>query len=695
MIAASRLAACLAAGCICLLPAVVVGAAPEGDPGAITKDDYIKVLDPYRAKMEATYARGDKPSPYSYEAVAVFAAYWKATHDPRYVKLALNAVNAYGLAEDAEITRTNDEMAKKKSARPTGNVYWTWYYMYLVVPVLEMKGAPGYEELAQRLGEILQKRSLAWPVYWEIGAQNRSFYPAFTYDAAHYFLPREKQPDEMRSFADAAWKSWWTPRDIEEDDPHYAALDLITLDGWSRLRGESWWQDEKAAALWRSYAEQVSNDGTWPPYADGGVYGDYFTGMIIAEMTASRLGDGKYKWLAHRAFWNGRGRLEDLIKGVGNGKVADLALAYLYADDTIKERAPEAGVTVTKRSFRERTDWSKLKDGSPLFVLHEERAPSKLLFRGGAGEKDQFLMVQAGSAAGHAHPDTGSILFYGGDFSYFLSHGISRLDYAMQQHNMFVLEDPSAKGPWKQGDYAVESTAVAVSGTAPGASYARLEIAEYPGTETTASAWNEVKTWDGKGYPQRHAVGYRNWPVRLERRVLFVHDQFVVVRDVVRFLQPVTARVGQNWVVGAIGGARGGNWIDVATPTVYGYPFSDPPKAPVSLGDDGLLIWFAPFAGGATNAIEGPKHSTYNNNFINLPNRAWYPRLGNWEAGKSLAFTTVLVAHRPDENVKEIAAGISVAEDDSDATVLRIKMRGREYLVAMNAPGHEVSSSSF
>ncbi|HEY2630053.1 MAG TPA: hypothetical protein VGI57_13060, partial [Usitatibacter sp.] len=116
---------------------------------------------------------------------------------------------------------------------------------------------------------------------------------------------------------------------------------------------------------------------------------------------------------------------------------------------------------------------------------------------------------------------------------------------------------------------------------------------------------------------------------------------------------------------------------------------------PVSLGDDGLLIWFAPFAGGAMNAVEGPKHSTYNNNFINLPNRAWYPRLGNWEAGTALAFTTVLVAHRPDENVKDLAAGISVAADDASATVLRIKLRGQEYVVAMNAPGHEVTSSSF
>jgi hypothetical protein len=148
--------------------------------------------------------------------------------------------------------------------------------------------------------------------------------------------------------------------------------------------------------------------------------------------------------------------------------------------------------------------------------------------------------------------------------------------------------------------------------------------------------------------------------------------------------------MGQNWVVGDIL-SKGDRWADVHTPTLYGYPFTDPPKSPVTVADRDLLIWIAPAAGAPLQVVEGPRHSWYNNNYLNLPNRVWAPRQDSWQANSSHFFTTVLVPHKPEESSKEIAAGIAVVEDHGDATVLRIKLRGEEYLVAMGAPGHGVS----
>jgi hypothetical protein len=664
---------------------------PADDPSRITSEDYLRALAPYEAQFEKRYgSNAARSSGYAYEAVPVFASWWKATKDPRYAAMALNALDAYGRFVKDDIA-SQKARADKKTGRPVANFYWTSYYLYLVRPILEMREAPNHAELSRRLGEILLERAKAFPIYWEIGSQNRAFFAGFWYDAAAAFAGDGKVPEAMRHYSDEVWRTWWDVRDVEEDDPHYTALDLAILDEWGQLRHAEWWKDPKAAILWRSYASQLANDGTWPPYGDGGAYGEYFIGLRTAELVASRLRDGQYKWLAHRAFWNGRDRLPTLVAGVGLERVTDLALAYLYCDDSVQEVPPRAGLTVTTRAFRERTDWTNAPEGSPLYVLHPERAPSKLIFRGGSDTASQFLMVQAASAGGHGHPDTGSVLFYGGGFSYYLSHGVTRLDYAMEQHNMLAIEDPDSKVPWKQGDYAVESTSVPMSGTARDASYARLDVSAYPGTQATAAAWQAVKDWDGKGYPPRKAVGYRNWPVQLKRSVLFVHDKFTVVRDVVRFLQPIHARLGQNWVIGEVGKDRGEHWLDVRTPEVFGYPFSDPPKARMALAGGNLLIWFAPRRATGAELVEGPRNSWYNKNYINLPNRVWDPLEGTWSTNQELSFVTVLYPHGANEEGRDAAARIELRHDEPEAAAILIRTRGANYVIFFGRPGHEIT----
>jgi len=41
--------------------------------------------------------------------------------------------------------------------------------------------------------------------------------------------------------------------------------------------------------------------------------------------------------------------------------------------------------------------------------------------------------------------------------------------------------------------------------------------------------------------------------------------------------------------------------------------------------------------------VQGAGYSWYGKYFQNLPNRVWYPRTGDWEAGEPQAFTTVLL----------------------------------------------------
>jgi hypothetical protein len=667
---------------------------PSDSPATITKADYLEALKPYLKHYESVYGTEPaKPLQYSYEAVPVFAAFWKATSEQKYADLALLALKQFCLFVDDDVVKQNAEMAKTGATRPRTDNYWTYIYAYLVIPVLEMEGTPQQKEMIALLGKSLGERANAWPVYWERGAYNRPIDAAFWYDTAMKLNPNIPRAAELKAYSDMIWDDWWSHRDIEEDDPHYSGIDLMVIDAWSRVRGVDWWQDADGPNLWRHYAEQVANDGTWPAYGHGGTYGQYFMATRIAELAASRTRDGRYKWLAHRAFWNGRDRLATLVANIGYEKAMDLAMAYLYADDTVKEAPPSPGLLISKRRFRERTDWSQLNEKSLLFILHNEWKPSKLIFRGGSKEPDQFLMLQAASIGGHGHPDTGSIIHYGGDFAYYLSHGISRLDHDMEQHNMFTLREPDKDQPWKRGEFAVEDTNVPVSGQASSASYARLHIQEYPGSTTNEESWDKVLAWNGSGYPPEKAIGYRNWPVRLDRSVLFVHNQFVVVRDVAKFLLRVKAQMGQNWVVGEIGPSVGTNWVNVWTPQLFGYPYSTPPKAPMDTAHRDLLIWFVPHKEAVLQVVDGPKNSSYYGNYyINLTRRVWYPRTAEWRPEEPQAFTTVLLPHLPVAQPAKLAAAITALEDSPESTILMVTVGDTSHMIVLNSSGKQITA---
>lgn len=134
----------------------------------------------------------------------------------------------------------------------------------------------------------------------------------------------------------------------------------MVLNAWSTLRGVKPWEDPDARRLWLNYARQIANDGNYPAYAKGGNLGNYFQGLCLAEIGATRCRDGSAKWLAHRAFLNGRERIEQMCSGLGGMNYVWLALAYLYADDTIAEVPPVSGVTIAQRAYHLINDLNKV-----------------------------------------------------------------------------------------------------------------------------------------------------------------------------------------------------------------------------------------------------------------------------------------------------------------------------------------------
>ncbi len=688
---------------------------PPGDPSQVTRDDYIQLAEtfPGLSYYLDTYTKDPtRPNGNAYEAIPIFVAKYKQTGDRQWLDYTVTCVKQYCLATDEEIKN----LKGVPGADGNWSSYWRYDLAYVVIPLLQLQDTPEFAEMARLLGQSFGNRANVWPLAPFRGAYNMAIDAAFWYEMAVKWNPDIPRAKELKDYADDIWASWDHVWDTEEDDPNYTTGDMIVLHAWCLLRGEKWWDGPRRSTLWRDYAEQVGNDGSWPAYGDGGNVGRFFIAQMISELSATYLRDGRYKWFAHRAFWNGKDRIKPLCIGMGYAPVMYSALAYLFADDSIREIPPSAGLVATTRHWHDLTPSTVRAAGGKWFEQKDRVIPSKLMFRGGSDTLSTYLLVQANQQSGHGHTDSSAVLGYGGDLAYYLNYATLRLDNYMEAHNLLALRDPARPDrPWPGnpgGLYCTEEVTVPVQGAASDASYARVHVREYPGQPTTPELWETVKNWKGNWTLER-AIGYKNWPVRLDRSVVFLHDQpglrqFTVVRDVVTPTLEVPAMLGPNWTFGELGQA-GANWVNVWMPKMLNGWFGSLQKmpdgslyrlAPVTTAARDLLLWFVPHSE-ATLQIEklNQDRSGYDcyvpeNSDINLRLRAWYWRNGTWPAGKPVAFTTVLLPHEPTADATPLADSIELLTDKPETTVLRVKDGDTERLIILNSGGKRINVGS-
>ncbi|MHB9134230.1 MAG: hypothetical protein ACYDBB_24435 [Armatimonadota bacterium] len=677
---------------------------PTGDPAKITKADYLEMIKQYPGLDYYVNQYGKEPvkaSNGAYEAVPVFIAMYKATNERKYLEMTALAVKSYCLA-------TDEDVAKHPTAPASLGDYWVSQYAYVYLPLLEIKDTPEFTQIMAVFGESIGKRANAWPLYPQKNGTNLGpLCPGFWYDLALKYSPTPiPRAAELKAYADAIWTDWVKYADTDEDDPNYTMSDLLVCEAWCRLRGFEWWKDRKTSLMWLDYAEQVGNDGSWPAYGDGGNIGRYFTALFACELAAKYTRDGRYRWFAHRAFWNGKERVKLLCTGIGYQEQIWTALGYLFADETIKEIPPSAGVTLTQRHWRDLTDERTRLTEYYWFTLQEKLAPSKLMFRSGPKETDDYLLMQVAQQGGHGHTDAGALSHYGGGLADYLDYATLRLDLYMEAHNIFTLRDPKIDKPWPgrwSGLFTTEDVTVPVMGKAADASYARVHIQEYPGTTTTAESWKEIQNWKG-GWTKEKAIGYKNWPLRLDRSVLFVNNQFVVVRDVTNWIVPASAQMGQNWTFGELGSA-GPNWVNVWMPKFlnghYGALVNvngrNARLSPVENAPRDLLIWYAPKPDGAM-VIEKLLRERSEldcyvpmNSDMNLPLRSWYTRTGEWKPEEPQAFTTVLMPHAPGMDAAKLASSLATLQDTAEYTILQVRDGDTVRVIIMNTSGQPVS----
>ena len=730
---------------------------PSGDPSQITKADYRTLIMTSGACLATClnlYAREDSngqanwPDKDASTGVPILVAAWKGEPDAvekqKYLRKAVIAVDNMCAGLINEFLSVSN---------PSLNYYW-WgeFFAYTHYAIQHTYGTTEYDTMMSKLWKTLGQIVDAWPImnFRGIvcdGAEMGTIAAAFWYDGAVKYQTTYNyqlaNANKLLAFANNIWNEWVGNNETADDDPWYGTVALFILQAWCFPYPPTAWPNPlgpdllshgpapirdyyPAEGFWRHYADHIANDGTFPAYGDGGRPGLYFVALLCAELAASRATDNKgfYKRLAHRAFWNGRDRLLQLEGGSYINQVFT-ALAYLHADDSIPESGQStgpAGVTLSKRQWRDLSTVELRLSAGRIFTFQNKQTPNKLIFRAGASPTDACMVMQVGQLGGHGHMDAGAITYYGSDHAYYFDYATLRLDKYQESSNIFTLRNYGTQDILWCGRVAqppdlvddpsltTEEVLVPTMGNLSDGSYARIQIVEYLGCDVTRSGWWElVKQWN-KAFTLEKAIGYKNWPMRLNRSVLFVNNKFTVVRDDPNFLLPVSAEMGPNWTFGEMG-CLGTHWVNVWMPKVLNAAYGDVTFGPqnvvnhrtyISTAPKDLLIWFSPDPDSVLQIEKlkrdrtlselyipvDPSKYTSSNSYINLPMRAWYTR--RMLQGIQKAFTTVLMPHDPMTlaNLQALVNRIETVQDDDRTTALTITDDTYIYLIVMQSFSH-------
>ncbi len=621
-----------------------------------------------------------------YEALPVFVAMHQATGRTEYLDDIVQGMHRFAGAIYQEIADLNGGV-------PAYNTYWHYEYAMMYRELLHVIGTEQGDAAMDEFTSALAARAAAWGTTTAArdGVYNMTLAAAFWFDLVLRTHPEVSNAADLQAYVDEVWTEFWATQDHNEDDHWYGTADLAVLDAWLDLRGIDWSQYPSISRLFEEIGYAIGNDGTPAAWGDGSHLGAYFPVMAVAERLAAKRDDGVAKWLAHCAFWRGRNELATLSAGLGYANSMYAAMAYIEADDTVREIPPPPAV-VLERHARQLTPGEVRYSPGRWFDVLAASVPAKTVLRAGSDDSSPFLILQTGQQAGHGHPDSLNIRHYGMDGSYLLYSGEVRMDTWNEENNVLLLRPMGTGVPWA-GTYAslytTEDVAVPITGSSTTGTFARATVRENEGAVISDTSVSDVLNMVSMtGYAPERAAGYRGWPARVTRDTLLLSDGILVVRDSLHSSATMGARIGQNWVFGVLGEV-GSNWVNTWAQKDqsgwFGHTFADhTPLAPVHSKATDTLIWFQP-SSEASLEIERLSYSRFlaapegltlkmpppnYPEFLNTPFRTWY-----WKDVpdvQTLAFATVFVPHSPFVDAASLASGIRDTGSTTDYSALQI-----------------------
>jgi hypothetical protein len=200
-------------------------------------------------------------------------------------------------------------------------------------------------------------------------------------------------------------------------------------------------------------------------------------------------------------------------------------------------------------------------------------------------------------------------------------------------------------------------------------------------------------------YARIHVTDYLEGPTTLDRRVFFLGDDGLWVRDTIQAPKSFQGTIGPAYQFTGVYPKKGGHWANACQPSVpVAFIFKPEYMMQFTNRPIDLLVWYAPKPG-ATLAIDDV---TLDTTHLNTPNelatnfreRIWYQMKLDGTRDRQETFDSVLWPHTPLEDAAPLAKGIRLLLDEgTDRAVVAIETApGQVRYAGINADGKPLTA---
>lgn len=541
------------------------------------------------------------------------------------------------------------------------------------------------------------------PVEWR-GGCHRSMPEGLAKGLAAKWYPDIPEAGHWAEYSSLVFGDFWRERDVPQNDTGYSMGPLIILacvgDQW--LSGDdAVYRDSGMARVWDRLLGEISPDGAINPYGPNGGWNstaDYRIAML--ERLASKTGDGRYRYGAHRLF--NYLRYQTGVSGEGSYRLLGgspwlIALAWLFADDSIAPvepsgashwserveaiRVPHTDKALTERLMGHADERENFGHICCSWYLTGEEWPDKLVLRDGWDGGGLFALVELHPTSFPANP--GGIMALNRWAAPFTQIVTSK---GASVENRVMVRDVSGGVEKRLHPDKLRIDEFWRAGQMPDI---RSYVTYFKETEEATYARLRVENLDGL-------------PVTYHREFVFAKGRFLATREIVTFEESFRAEVAPLWNTHNIGPQLGGHWAN----TFIHRPVGDNGSRSMLAPPADLLVWFAPRSDCRFQVVDrlldDPRAEA-------CPNQVRYLWEGKAEKGQQLVFTQVYYPHMPyraraksnnpgskaaydnDLQATAHASGIQVIRDEVEASVLRLECEpGLVEWVIFNPEGKEL-----
>jgi hypothetical protein len=287
------------------------------------------------------------------------------------------------------------------------------------------------------------------------GGCHRSMPEGLAKGLAAKWYPDIPEAAHWRRYGQWNFRDFWRTKDVPQNDTGYMMGPFVALmcNSDQYLGDDRFYTDPGMKRLWERLLVEITPDGAIDPYGPNGGYNstaDYRVFML--ERLGAKTGNGRYRYGAHKLM--NYLRYQSRTAGPDSYAAGQhvLALAWLFADDTIKPVTPASGslwntrVEAVRIPHRDKDLTERLlgdADPDPTkgilccsWYMTDQVWPDKLVLRSGWNPGDLFALVELHPTSFPANP--GGIMGmnrYGAPFTQIVtSKGSS-------QENRLLIED--------------------------------------------------------------------------------------------------------------------------------------------------------------------------------------------------------------------------------------------------------------